>query len=293
MNSLCAIVITFNPDSDFGGRMDALEREVDWVVIVDNASKPAHWSELIRLEKPSKIKLIRNPDNFGIATALNQGVEYALGLGAKWIATFDQDSLVTPGFFDAMFAAYRRFPERSKVAVMSPLLRDPVLGIIHTFTYGRGWDRGDSAVVRTSITSGNLIPAGVFAAVGKYREDFFIDYVDHEFCLRCRRHGWVILEVRAAVLVHNYGEPARRRFLWKQPVITNHSPVRRYYQARNRLVVHREIGLFDLSWQSRDWYEFGRDLVKIVFLEEQSWLKVRAVFRGLFHGIVGRMGRMS
>ena len=37
-----------------------------------------------------------------------------------WIATFDQDSRVSPGFSDAMLAAYALCPFRDKVALIAP-----------------------------------------------------------------------------------------------------------------------------------------------------------------------------
>ena len=37
-----------------------------------------------------------------------------------WVATFDQDSRVSPGFSDAMLAAYESCPFRDKVALIAP-----------------------------------------------------------------------------------------------------------------------------------------------------------------------------
>lgn len=39
---------------------------------------------------------------------------------------------------------------------------------------------------KTLITSGMLIPLSLFGKIGMFREDYFIDSVDHEFCLRAR-----------------------------------------------------------------------------------------------------------
>jgi rhamnosyltransferase len=51
------------------------------------------------------------------------------------------------------------------------------------------------------IASGCLIPATALQAVGWMREDFFIDWVDTEWCLRARDRGYRIYGVCAALLV--------------------------------------------------------------------------------------------
>jgi rhamnosyltransferase len=291
MEDICAIVVSYHPDAAFPARLDALLAQVGRIVVVDNGSGPEGRARLAPLAIHPKVKLIANPDNRGIAAALNQGVAEALKAGYGWIATFDQDSTVRPGFFAALREAYAACPEREKVAVLAPRLHDEAVGAVHSFAYGGPCDHELYTVVRSSVTSGNLIPARVFAELGRYREDFFIDYVDHEFCLRCRQQGWLILESTQAVLDHNYGEPTRRKFLWMHPVLRNHSALRRYYQSRNRVVVYRQIGLFDPHWLGRDLREFARDIAKIIFLESSAGKKVGAILRGAWAGLRGKMGK--
>jgi len=237
MTEVHAIIVTHNPDPDLTVRVAALEAQVNQVLIVDNGSRPEDKASLDSLADHPKVKILYNVENLGLAAALNQGVRWALAEGAQWIATFDQDSTVTPGFMPALLRAYEACPQREQVAIVTPLLRDTELGRLHSFTYFRYQDHELYSFVDMSITSGNLIPARVCKEMGAYREDFFIDYIDQEFSLRCRRRGWRILEASQAVLDHKYGRPTRHTFLWKHPVVTNHSAVRRYYQARNRLVV--------------------------------------------------------
>jgi rhamnosyltransferase len=98
------------------------------------------------------------------------------------------------------------------------------------------------------------------------------------------------MEARDAVLDHRYGQPTRHRLGWMRPLVTNHAAVRRYYQARNRLVVYRDYARFDPRWLVADLREFLRDTAKIVCFEQQRAAKLVAILRGGWDGWRGRMG---
>ncbi len=67
----------------------------------------------------------------------------------------------------------------------------------------------------------------------------------------------------------------------------NYLPVRRYYRARNRLILYRRhFG----SWLFQD-QEFAiKDMVKILLVERQKWQKVKATVLGTIDGLLSRMG---
>lgn len=282
-------MVSHHPGPDFGTNLAALRAQVGGVLVVDNGSGPV-LAERLEAWRAGGGEALFNEVNLGIATALNQGVAWARSRGYAWIATFDQDSCVTPGMFVALGEALAAAPRQDRVAIIAPRLRDVRAGTFHSFAKAAVRDAAPFSEVRLLATSGNVIPLCVFDDVGTYREDFFIDYVDQEFCLRCRRRGWVLLESRDAVLDHRYGQPTRHRLAWMRPLVTNHAATRRYYQARNRLVVYRRHADFDPRWVWDDLREFLRDAVKIVLFEQQRAEKLRAILRGTWHGLRGRLG---
>ncbi|MBI3875963.1 MAG: glycosyltransferase family 2 protein [Verrucomicrobia bacterium] len=290
MNGICAIVVTFNPPPDVAANVAALLPQVDALVIVDNASRPAAKVLLEPLRAEAKVNFIFNAENLGIGAALNQGVRFAQERGFEWIASFDQDSRAPADYLRTLLDARAAFPQPERVAVVAPRYRDNAAGTLHSFAYGRPPEHELFAVVRTTITSGNLLPAKLFAAAGFFREDFFIDYVDHEFCLRCRRAGWVILEARRAMLDHRLGAPTRHKFLWMRPQVFNRSPARHYYIARNRLMTYRLHGGLDWAWMLRDAKEFLRETAKLILLEADKGPKLRALGQGIWHAVTGRLG---
>jgi rhamnosyltransferase len=67
---------------------------------------------------------------------------------------------------------------------------------------GRNW-----VEVPTLITVGSLISVAAFARIGPFREDFFVDYADIEFCLRARRSGYHVVQGVAPTIEHAIGRP--------------------------------------------------------------------------------------
>ena len=145
----------------------------------------------------------------------------------------------------------------------------------------------------STMTSGNLVKAGALAKTGLFKEDLFIDYVDHEFCLRCRKKGLVVLESRTVILNHNLGETEKYTRLGLTFHATNHSPLRRYYNARNRFVVYRRYLFSETRWILGDMLGFLKEVSKIILVERDKGKKLSAIGQGLWHGVIGKMGKRA
>lgn len=291
MPSICAIVVTHYPDEELAENLAALRAAVRQVVVVDNGSGEQTCRRLETLRGPG-VEMILNRENLGLAAAINQGIAWAQAREFAWIATFDQDSRIPADYFTLLLEAWNTCPERERVAVVSARIHDARLGRTHSFARVACRDGETAAFVPFAITSGSLISSAAITAEGPYREDFFIDGVDVEFCLRCRRRGWRILEAQQAVLEHRFGEPVRHRFLWMRPAVTPYSALRRYYAMRNRVVLYRAYGMFDPGWLWGDLRETLRNMAKLVLFEQDRAAKLTATARGCWHGLIGRMGPM-
>ena len=63
-----------------------------------------------------------------------------------------------------------------------------------------------------AMTSGSLVSTAVFAQAGLFEEKFFIDWVDYDYCLGVRDHGWIIEECQSAILLHQRATPVVQEF---------------------------------------------------------------------------------
>src|SRR5258708_2857994 len=230
---VCAVMVTYNPEPSVEQNIRALLPQVDKLIIVDNHSAPPIRVFLAAVAAACNFEVIWNDENLGLAAALNTGIRRALADGYPWIATFDEDSRVSPGFIETMLKAHASCPFRDQVGLIGPyhLLfpEDPAARAL------LGELTPPFREMPAVLQSGSLFSSEGLRRVGLLDESFFIDYVDFEFCLRLRKHGLRIIEAVNAVLVHRVGNPTAHTVLNKTCVVFNHSPLRHYYVARNLL----------------------------------------------------------
>jgi rhamnosyltransferase len=281
-----AVIIAYNPSPTLYENVLALADQVSRILIVDNASNSESRTVLERLRGLPRTDIIQNSSNLGIGAALNVGARWAIERGYGWIATFDQDSRVGPGFVAEMLHAYSEHPQRGLIGLVAPRYREQTTGLALDGVSAMSGDE----IVLTSMMSGNLVRTDVLKTVGFYNEQFFIDYVDHELCLRMARYGFRVLKSAHAVLQHNLGRLSLTKVGNRILATTNHSPLRRYYNARNRIFVYRLYGRFVPWWVVHDMKYFLIDTVKIPFLEPEGRAKLSSIVRGIWHGLAGKYG---
>lgn len=280
---ICAVLVTYHPDAGLPDRVNRILEQAGGLVIVDNASGEQARAMLRMIASSSSVSLVLNPANWGIARALNLGVEKAAAAGFEWVLLLDQDSSVDPGMLGALIAIRAAFPEPARLAVL-----------------GAGFDEAQNTAppghvpwqeVESVITSGSLIPLAVHAAVGPFREEFFIDYVDSEYCFRARAKGFRVVKTTQALMSHTIGDPTRHDVLWMSKWTTNHSADRRYYIARNDTVMLREYGGYRYgSWALKSLGRRVRTCKRILLYERSKADKIAAVSAGWWDGVRGRMG---
>lgn len=286
-SNTCAVVVTYHPDAQFAERLLPLAGEVDRVIIVDNGSGEEERSMLRSLVQPGKVELLANAENLGIATALNQGVRRAASLGYRWVLTMDQDSRARPGMIAGLAEALAACPFRDAVGLIAANFVDPAFGVL----FARG-GRGNAFIEQpTAITSGSLLSLAAFDRAGPFCDDFFIDFVDNEFALRLRSHGYRIIYSGRPLFDHAIGAPKRYRLLWMRPASSNHLPLRRYYITRNRLVTDWNYFIREPRWVMADLYRFLGEAFLMVLFEEKKGAKIAAVFRGAWDAMRGKMSK--
>jgi rhamnosyltransferase len=285
-NGVCAVVVTFHPDSEVLANLSQVHQQVQSVVVVDNGSRLESLAPLRAASASAGFHLIENGENLGVATALNIGIRQAQALGAVWVLLFDQDSAVTPGFTQAMLDGFASSRWGSHLAILVPRYIDKRLGSPISATGIMEQE------LEIAITSGSLIPVSVFREHGFFEDGLFIDAVDFEFSLRVRSQGFHIEECNKAVLLHSPGTPKTCRFRGHYLFqTTNYSPLRRYYQARNNIWMVRHYWTKFPSFCLKRSFDIARDCVKILIAEDGKWSKLRAVWKGTLDGVAGRMGR--
>lgn len=262
------------------------------VIAVDDGSGQEFDGVLDRLE-PELMQLIRLDRNYGIAKALNSGVEAALASGADYVLTLDQDSKVSGSMVSVLVDDFARFGAETRVAAVGPGKID---GLRSDGTGGYVGVAGPQpwlVSVAEALQSGLLFPARVLRALGGFDESLVIDGVDTEYCLRARQRGYRVYVDTRVEMHHRLGagtEAKTFQFGPWQPIVTEHSARRRYYITRNRLRLLRRYLAREPRWAT---VYLRRLIVSSAFavtIEADRAAKMRAILAGARDAITGRDG---
>lgn len=282
---IAAVVVLYNPTAAHIANIDGYCRSVETVFAIDNSEEPDP-AIAAQLSGLTNVEYIANHDNLGIARGLNMGAELALGAGFDLLLTMDQDSEVTAGMIEALLGCLAAVG-RGRAGIVSPVHQLEETLVSHQAP----WEE-----VEVTMTSGNLLNLEAYRAAGPFNDDYFIDYVDHEYCLRLRQHGYRIVQANDAVLRHRLGVMTWHRFLHKRIKLGNHPPIRRYYSFRNRFHLHSRYGRDFPSCFRYFYREIAQEVAAVVFLETQAMEKLRMMLRGYldYHrGVFGRFRERS
>jgi len=286
-SDICAIVVTCNPDAGFPDRLARVWPQVGHVVVVDNGSDSPVREMLRNVAVRLDVELILNDANLGVAAALNQGVGHARDRSFQWVLTLDQDSVVEPFLVETLLEGYNEFPMKENVAIVGSNYYDEKRGK----TLVPDSPAQPPCLEQTTvITSGSLMSVDAYGKVGPFRDDFFIDHVDDEYCLRARAMGYKVILCRRPVIRHSIGGAIGKRIVGRTAWSSNHSTVRRYYMARNFTVLARQYLLSEPAWILQTFVRHLGFVALMLFLEDQRARKLRGIFKGLGDGLRGRMG---
>ena len=295
--------MTFNPSPDFFARLDSFYAQLEQIVLVDNGSNLQVRQQLRReaQNRASSLHVIFNEINLGIATALNQGFCWAIEQSYDHIVAFDQDSQPNSGMIAAMLDVFSSHSEDGKLAVVAPVVIDSQVNIQARYLRPKGKLLFERAIcggnvlenVTYVITSGSLFDLAAYRKIGPFRDDFFIDYVDTEYCLRAKQCGYRIVVACKAELDHRQGDRQKRVFWGSDYYPTFHSPLRWYFFGRNRIPMLRQYALKFPHWFLYELSASLYTLIKMLLFETQKTAKLRALFRGTVDGVRGHMGKMT
>lgn len=283
-----AVVVTYHPDTDVFENLRILREQMVHGVLVDNGSNPEELAELRAIAASLGFELIENAENVGIARALNQGVRCIRERQCDSVFLFDQDSTITPGYVATMTSCVEDSTTTGSLAILVPRYVDSRFGSVLAPPLGKGGH------LEAATTSGSLMPLEIFETAGFFAEELFIDGVDYEYSLRVRRLGFTIDECTDASLLHSPGTPTHHKGLRGKPFqAANYSPIRRYYQERNKVWVAKRYWRTFPGFCAKQFLTSAKDLLKIVLVEQDKGRKCRFFFAGLCDGIRNRMGKLE
>ncbi|MBG6070812.1 MULTISPECIES: hypothetical protein [unclassified Polaromonas] len=278
---IIAVSTTFFPDENFLDKnFSVILKEIDKFIIVDNSE-----NYCFNLLKNNDFLEIIYSKNFGVSGGLNIGIKRAIELDADFIILFDQDSISGKGLIGSLLKA----PGLVKgMVVVAPNVFDKTTETeIHSkfFGHGKSLNARYTHVNRTQ-TSGLLVPVGVFKNVGFFNENYFLDFVDTEWCRRVSKAGYRILIDKESTLYHEFGEGEKKILYYNYKY---GKPFREYYGARDTLYLLSETSS-SIKFKFKLFFRFFWSLFNICFLD-QKILRFSFFWRGVKHYLNGVRGK--
>jgi rhamnosyltransferase len=279
----CAVIVTYFPDDGIISRLKRIQDQLPMMIIVDNASSKHCMLALENFASSNTVTLLRNDKNEGIGKALNQAASYAEDRGFLWIVTFDQDTIANADLFETLATIYT-----------SSDYQVPLIGSNYwntsknkQFLECRPQTNKDYLERRTIITSGTLLRLNLIESIGNFREDYFIDSIDHEYCLRARAHGFKVIISCKTLMSHAIGSEGSH---WMHLLAFDHPPIRKYYMFRNTLVTIKTYFWREPRWVVRQLLRLLVEFLSISFFERDKLNKGYALCRGTIDAARNKMG---
>ncbi len=293
------VSVTYNPDTVMFLAQMAVVAEMNCTyIVVDNGSS-AIFRDWLANHATGDVRVILLESNRGIAAAQNIGISAAREFNGSHVLLLDHDSVPHPGMVNELLHAMSgKVSQGTKVAAVGSRWVDATSGRAAPFVrigwFGyRGTVCGETVQetieVDLLLSSGMLISMKAWEAIGPLREEFFIDHVDTDWCLRARSAGWSLFGVCNAVLDHALGERAIRIWVGRMRSLYVHSPERLYYNVRNAVALTK-LDSTPMRWMLAELPRLcGLTLVYVGFVSPRlGYLSM--ILRAVRDGLAGRMG---
>lgn len=273
-----AVIPVYRPDRDaLTALIKAISAQDVPVLVVDDAS-PCTSDRLLRDVAECGTPVIRYAKNAGIARSLNAGVSWANGLDATWLLTVDQDTTLPSTYLADLTSELARILDSgAQIGALGAGRIDDASGSIQYPT----WMDSGATITHEILASGTLWSVGALTAFGGFREDFGMDAVDADACLKLRRRGLAVAIAPAAHLEHRIGAGRQVEILGRRVLASGHSLDRRTSMVRNRLRLFP--GEFAVSpvHALRTVRRMAMNTTLAITVEGGGWPQVNAAARGL------------
>ena len=285
MKNICAGIVLYNPSiKQLEKNINAIFEQVEAVLLVDNNSD--NINEINRIiKKYPNCHIIENKKNLGIAKALNQLCSKAYKDHYEWILTLDQDTICPNNLIEEM----SKYTGRKDVGIICPAVH--YSGLKNKKNRKDQDSEPETTVVKACMTSASLTRLDVWKEVKGFRNDYFIDFVDNEYCLKIKIKGYKVLRVNKCCISHQLGYTGVISFLGKKIKFTRHKPIRYYYMIRNNRVFIKEYSAYlpVIKELIKLWYI----LICGLLFSDRKAETLHYIILGYKHGISHRMGALE
>jgi rhamnosyltransferase len=226
---MAAVYTTYYPDKNFRSRIAGVVAICEAVIVVDNTPGGHDFSE----DEAKDLIILQDGRNKGLGAAINLGLVEVRQQGLEAVVLFDQDSSPSPEFIQRLSEALTT--AGSKAIVGPVLVDDATTGQQMSCAIGV-----ELKAVTALPTSGMCFNLSELPNDAQFTEDYFLDFVDFDWCWKLRAKGWKIYKIKSLQMLHRLGL-AQNSFLGRTYHVP--SPFRHYFQFRDtlKLIIRKNV----------------------------------------------------
>lgn len=288
MRFITSLIVTFNPNIDvLFDLVQKLHTQTKEILIVDNCS--FNLKDILILEtKFSRLRILCSDKNNGLGYAQNVGILNTSN-DTTHIIFFDQDSKISNDFVNSLYCFESKLLEKNyRVSAVGPKIVD----VIDQKEYPSNIYQGifskrpivtDYQPQDFIVSSGSLIRKEILDKVGLMKSEYFIDFIDVEWCMRAKKYGFDCFINPYLVMQHDMGDKRIELFGKK---VSLHSDFRRFYTIRNGMYLMK---LDYVSFQYKKitfFYNIIRFLLNVYF-SKNKYKTFKFLLYGFWSGFKG------
>jgi rhamnosyltransferase len=300
---ISSITVTYNPDLKILiNQIQVLLLCVDNIIIIDNHSE--NFLEFSKSLNSEKIRIISLTENKGIAYAQNIGLKSLINQSNEtdYVLFFDHDSIPDNKFVPSMIYESNKLKNQGiNLFLLGASYFDNISNssskflVRNKYSFKKvGCQRSNLDLIKCNflISSGSFIPIEVFKKVGLFREEFFIDHVDTDFCIRAENFNIPIYGNCNALMVHSLGDFSIKIWFGKKIPVPLNSNLRNYYMIRNsiKLVLYEKM---DILWRI---YIIKRSIIYIILsliIFKFSLARIKMILIAIKDGFFNNGGKIK
>jgi rhamnosyltransferase len=204
-----------------------------------------------------------------------------------WVVFFDQDCEPNDEFRSELDRVWLNYDDGKPLGIIGC---NHYLAGSSSARYPIESSNGKNYVqINSVITSGSAYVMTMLSRLGPFKDMYFIDCVDTEYCWRARTNGYAVCITTKALVTHTIGAPSTHRFLGRALTTWNHTAFRRYFIGRNNVLLFQEYFSRFPADSFHLLVHVLKIAMKICLVEREKRTKLSYLLLGIWHGMLRRM----
>lgn len=264
-----------------------LKPQVDFVIFVNNDKKSFFLYY-------KNFELINLGNNYGIGFAQNIGITNLIKNNFKYVILVDQDTELPRNYVNTVLPFFTK-----EVSCISLNLFDnnkkKYSGFIkRSFFFRNSINKSENnfellsrETVTETMSSGMIIDLKKIKKIGLMNEDFFLDWIDFEWCWRSHNHGYKIIGFKNIAASHFLGMKSIKFLNYKFHI---HELLRYYYIVRNGIYISF-YSKINLMWKINIFVNTLRYILGYLLLVSNKKILIKYILLAIYHGSFGILGK--